>query len=73
MAVDNFGGTGNGNVYLISRRFGVTAPGIYMFRSLDNGATFGPTNGVLVVSAAGGNVQGAFVVIGTDHSVNAFW
>ncbi|MBE0570826.1 MAG: hypothetical protein IH618_04705, partial [Ignavibacteriaceae bacterium] len=72
MTVDNFAGAGNGNVYLISRRFGGTT-GIYLFRSLDNGATFGPTSGVLVVSASAGNVQGAYVAVGPDHSVYAFW
>src|SRR5262247_760584 len=41
VTVDNFAGAGNGNVYLVSRRFGA-GPGIYFFRSTDNGATFGP-------------------------------
>jgi len=68
IAVDNFAGTGNGNVYLMSRRFG-GSPGIYMFRSTDNGNTFGPSGGTLIV---GGN-QGAFVTVGPDHSVYAFW
>ncbi len=68
IAVDNFAGTGNGNVYLMSRRFG-GSPGIYMFRSTDNGNTFGPSGGTLIV---GGN-QGAFVSVGPDHSVYAFW
>ncbi|MCB0295948.1 MAG: exo-alpha-sialidase, partial [Calditrichaeota bacterium] len=49
MAVDNFPGPGNGNVYLISRRFG-SGPGIYMFRSTDHGNTFGPNLGVQIVS-----------------------
>jgi len=49
LAVDNFPGAGNGNVYLMSRRFGA-GPGIYMFRSVDNGATFGPAGGTLMVS-----------------------
>jgi hypothetical protein len=40
-----------------------------MFRSTDNGATFGPSGGTLIV---GGN-QGAFVAVGPDHSVYAFW
>ncbi len=70
--VDNFAGSGNGNVYLISRNFG-TGNGIYMYRSTDHGATFGPTNGVLIASGAAGNVQGAFVAVGPDHSVHAFF
>ncbi len=71
-AVDNFAGAGNGNVYLISRNFGA-GNGIYMYRSLDNGASFGPTGGVLIASGAGGNVQGAYVAVGPDHSVYAFY
>ena len=66
--VDNFAGTGNGNVYLISRRFG-GSQGIYMFRSTDNGNTFGPSGGVNIFSGG----QGAFVTVGTDHSVYAFY
>jgi hypothetical protein len=70
ITVDNFAGSGNGNVYLISRRFG-TGPGMYFFRSLDNGGTFVPTGGTLITSATPN--QGAFVIVGPDHSVYAFW
>lgn len=69
IAVDNFAGPGNGNVYLVSRRFGGVAPGIYFFRSTDNGATFSPNLGTLLVAG----MQGAFVAVGPDHSVYAFW
>ena len=68
IAVDNFAGTGNGNVYLISRRFSGTT-GIYMFRSTDNGNTFSPSGGVNIFSGG----QGAFVAVGPDHSVYAFY
>lgn len=68
MAVDNNAGAGNGNVYILSRRFG-TGPGIYFFRSTDDGATFGPTGGTLIVTGS----QGAFVAVGPDHSIYAFW
>ncbi len=67
MDVDNYGGTGNGNVYLISRSFG--NGGIFMYRSTDNGNTFGPTGGVNIFSGG----QGAFVAVGPDHSVYAFY
>ncbi len=67
LTVDNFGGTGNGNVYLISRRFG-GSPGIYIFRSTDDGSTFVPNGGTLLWSGG----QGAFVAVGPDHSVYAF-
>src|SRR5499426_309626 len=71
ITVDNFAGPGNGNVYLVSRRFGGSGggPGIYFFRSTDHGATFGPTNGTQIVPGA----QGAFVAVGPDHSIYAFW
>jgi hypothetical protein len=68
IAVDNFAGSGNGNVYIVSRRFGA-GPGIYFFRSTDQGATFGPNLGTQIVT---GN-QGAFVAVGPDHSVYVFW
>ena len=68
ITVDNFAGPGNGNVYLISRRFGGSS-GIYMFRSTDDGATFGPSGGVSIF----GGGQGAFVAVGPDHSVYAFY
>jgi hypothetical protein len=68
VAVDNFTGPGNGNVYLVSRRFS-GVQGIYFFRSTDNGATFGPNGGTQIVTGS----QGAFVAVGPDHSVYAFW
>jgi len=72
IAVDNFSGAGNGNVYLTERDFG-PGNGIYFYRSTDNGNTFGPSGGTLIASAATGNVQGAFVAVAPDHSVYAFW
>lgn len=67
-AVDNFAGPGNGNVYLLTRRFS-SGGGIYFYRSTDGGATFGPNGGTLIVSG----LQGAYIAVGTDHSVYAFW
>jgi hypothetical protein len=66
--VDNFPGTGNGNVYLVTRNFG-SGSGIFFYRSTDHGATFGPNGGINIVS---GN-QGAFVAVGPDHAVYVFW
>src|SRR5215510_13075013 len=56
ITVDNFAGPGNGNVYLVSRRFGATGggPGIYVFRSTDDGQTFRPTNGTQIVPSGQG-------------------
>jgi hypothetical protein len=68
MAVDNFAGDGNGNVYLVVRDFG-PGSGIYFFRSTDSGDTFGPSGGTLITSGG----QGAYVTVGPDHSVYAFW
>jgi hypothetical protein len=72
IAVDNYSGSGNGNVYLVERDFGA-GNGIYFYSSTDNGATFGPTGGTLIAAAGSGNVQGAFVAVGPDHSVSVFY
>jgi photosystem II stability/assembly factor-like uncharacterized protein len=55
---------------MISRRFG-TGPGIYVFRSTDQGATFTPNLGVNITTASPN--QGAYIEVGPDHSVYAFW
>jgi hypothetical protein len=68
IAVDNFPGGGNGNVYLASRRFG-GSPGIYFFRSTDGGLTFGPSGGLLLDTTN----NGPAVAVGPDHSVYVFW
>ncbi|PYL61428.1 MAG: hypothetical protein DMF24_07225, partial [Verrucomicrobia bacterium] len=68
IAVDNFPGPGNGNVYLAERDFG-GGNGIYFFRSTDGGATFGPSGGTLIVAEQ----QGAFVTVSPDHSVHVYW
>src|SRR5262252_5029593 len=68
ITVDNFAGAGSGNVYLVARDFGV-GNGIYFFRSIDNGDTFGPSGGTLITPG----FQGAFVAVGPDHSVYVFW
>ncbi len=72
--VDNFGGSGNGNVYVVWRAFSSGATdGIRFTRSTDNGNTFGPSTGLLIAGPGAYNVQGANVVVGTDHSVYVFW
>jgi FG-GAP-like repeat len=68
ITVDNFPGSGQGNVYLVSRNFGA-GNGIYLYRSTDQGNTWGPSGGTLIVS---GN-QGAFVTVSPNHSVHVFW
>lgn len=78
IAVDNFAGPGQGNVYLVFRDFptglvGSRPPGIYLTRSTNQGAAWGPNGGNLVVGAGAGNVQGAFVAVGPAHDVYVFW
>lgn len=68
ITVDNFSGSGNGNVYLVERDFG-TGNGIYFFRSTDGGANFEPNGGTPIVVG----MQGAFVTVNPDHSVQAWW
>ncbi|MFL5340631.1 MAG: FG-GAP-like repeat-containing protein [Gemmataceae bacterium] len=68
MAVDNFAGPGQGNVYLANRDFS-TGNGIYFYRSTNQGASFGPTGGVQIASGATGNVQGPQVAVGPNHNV----
>src|SRR5262249_16344010 len=63
---------GQGNVYLVVRDFG-SGNGIYLHRSTDQGSTFTPSGGVQIASGGGGNVQGAWVTVGPDHSVYGFW
>jgi hypothetical protein len=73
ITVDNFGGPGQGNVYLVVRDFG-PGDGIYFFSSTDGlGATFGPAGGTLIASGAAGNVQGAFVVVDPSQDVYVFY
>src|SRR5205814_4900509 len=75
MAVDNFSGTGNGNVYLAFREF-YGGNSIYLTRSTDHGATWGPTGGVQIVDASANWTEGALgaqVVVGKDHSVYVMW
>ena len=70
ITVDNYKGSGQGNVYLLERDFG-PGNGIFFFRSTDDGLTFGPSGGTLI--APGATVQGSFVTVGPDHAVYAFW
>jgi hypothetical protein len=71
LTVDNAPGTEQGTVYLVVRDFG-SGNGIYLTRSTDQGLTFN-TDWVQVASAGSGNVQGAWVTVGPDHTVYAFW
>jgi hypothetical protein len=72
LAIDNNPGPGQGTVYCLFRDFG-SGNGIFLTKSTDGGATWGPSGGVQVASGNAGNVQGANVVVGPDHSVYAFY
>src|SRR5262249_15011742 len=61
IAVDNFPGAGNGNVYLVERDYG-PGNGIYFYRSTDQGVTFGPSGGNQLVTGD----YGPFVTVGPD-------
>lgn len=71
MAVDNFAGSGQGNVYLCWTNFGADAE-IRFTRSTDGGATFGPNTGALIAGEGAQN-QGCFVAVGPDHTVYVFY
>jgi hypothetical protein len=73
IAVDNAPGAGQGNVYVLFRNFrgapGLQPSGIYFTKSTDQGATFGPNPGTLIF----GGGQGAFIAVGPDHAIYAFY
>jgi uncharacterized delta-60 repeat protein len=74
MTVDNFSGSAQGNVYLVVQNGGIVSTGIYLYKSTNNGGTFGPSGGTLIASAgSSGNIQGAFVTVGPDHAVYVFY
>ncbi|PYJ03507.1 MAG: hypothetical protein DME25_12055 [Verrucomicrobia bacterium] len=69
IAVDNFPGTGYGNFYMFWRNF--ASPGGMTFtKSTDDGLTWGPSGGLVLLSNSG---QGAQVAVGADHAVYVFW
>ena len=71
LAVDNFPGPGQGNVYLVAHVTGANV--IDLFHSTDAGATFGPTGGAQVAAGGANPVTGPWVVVGPDHAVYVFW
>jgi hypothetical protein len=68
IATDNQSGPGFGNVYMFWRNF-AAGGGMVFSRSTDDGLTWGPNGGIKL--ANGG--QGAYVAVGQDHAVYAFW
>jgi hypothetical protein len=85
IAVDNFPGPGQGNVYLVWRNYSlpgdVAQPNpdrnaILLARSTDDGLTWGPDGGTVIdpVGDRGINAnQLPFVTVGPDHAVYVFW
>ena len=70
VTVDNFAGPGQHTIYVCEANIG-TAPRVALYRSTDQGATFGPTGGTTVSSQPVGD--GCFVVVGPDHSLYVFY
>lgn len=75
ITVDNFPGTGQGNIYNFWRNFGggVNNGGMRFCRSTDGGATFGPIRPWVLIDDASAGGQGAWVCVGPDHAVYCFW
>jgi hypothetical protein len=75
IAVDNFPGPGQGNVYLAwcDFSFNPNNNGLYLARSVDDGITWKPENRILLANNGRGAAQGANVVVGPDHAVYVFW
>lgn len=76
ITVDNFAGTGQGNVYVVARNFtgggtGSQPNGIYLTRSTDGGATFSAGTATPIIQS--NSNQGAYVTVGADHAVYVFW
>jgi hypothetical protein len=76
--VDNYPGSGYGNVYLAFEDFSTNAPynRILLTRSTDDGISWGPNGGTpVVIPGSNGNTNfaAAFVTVGPDHAVYVFW
>ena len=69
IVADNFPGVGYGNFYMFWRNF-ASGGGMTLTKSTDDGLTWGPSGGQLLVSGGG---QGAQVAVGVDHAVYVFW
>lgn len=70
MTVDNFAGAGNSNIYLCWTRFpSAGSATIFVTRSTDSGATFGPSGGTLISNGG----QGCFVTVSPNHQVNVYY
>jgi hypothetical protein len=70
MAIDNFAGSGGGNIYVCWNRYAGSGPSEIRFsRSINGGASFGPNLGLKV--AAGG--PGCFVTVSPNHQVSVFY
>jgi hypothetical protein len=73
LTVDNFAGPGQGNVYLVVHTGNANPNVIYLYRSTDHGATFGPAGGIPIASGTTRPVTGCWVTVGPDHNVYVFW
>lgn len=69
LAVDNFAGTGQHNLYVCYTEFGVSPAAVSVTRSVDGAATFSTP---AVVSNTGQS-QGCFLTVSPNHQVNVFY
>ena len=70
LAVDNFSGAGQHNLYVCYTEFGVSPAEIRFNRSTDGGITFGTP---LTIAGGGPQVQGCFLTVSPDHQVNIYY
>ncbi len=79
IAVDNFPGAGYGNVYLVTDHGQQLVPGapptydMLLTRSTDDGLTWAPVGGTMIVSSIHPSFANPIVTVGLDHAVYVFW
>jgi hypothetical protein len=78
IAVDNFPGPGYGNVYLVTDHVSYVSGQNYydmlLSRSTDDGLTWGPSGGTMIVSTTPSiSFFGPNVTVGPDHAVYVSW
>jgi hypothetical protein len=71
MAVDNFSGSGQGNIYQTFTDF-ASRTIIKLTKSTDGGVTWGPSGGT-TIGPSNHLAQGSYVTVGPDHTVYVFY
>jgi hypothetical protein len=77
MTVDNFPGTGQGNIYVTNTDFNgsFTTSRIAFTSSTNGGVTWGPSGGTTIFGPVGSPdaVQGSYIVVEPNHTVDVFF